>query len=239
MNRSMNRSMIGPALAALVVLLAACDTGDGKTLKDTVVPTTIPPPDTTPLDSVALDSVAIDGELDGAIGVVPDSSAETSALPVVPTEVATGPMEVIGPWQDGAPIDQLYTCDGEDISPPLSWQAVPDAAVELALVVFDDDSGTPTDPAVLWVLAGFNPELISLTEGEVPASAIEATNSAGEVGWTGPCPSTGSGSHDYRFKLHALAQQVELGDGVPVSEVLPYLEDLTIAAAELIGTYER
>jgi Raf kinase inhibitor-like YbhB/YbcL family protein len=236
----MNRSMIGPALATLVVvLLAACDTGDGKTLKNTVVPTTIPPPDTTPLDSVALDSIAIDGEVDGANGVVSGASADGSALPIVPTDVATGPMELVGPWQDGAPIDELYTCDGEDISPPLSWRAVPDAAVELALVVFDDDAGTPTEPDVLWVVAGFDPELISLTEGDVPSGAIEATNSAGEVGWTGPCPLPGSGPNDYRFKLHALAQQVELGDGVPVNEVLPYLEDLTIAAAELTGTYER
>jgi Raf kinase inhibitor-like YbhB/YbcL family protein len=234
MTGSMYRSMIRHAIAAAaaVALLAACDTGDGKTLKDTVVPTTLPPPDTAPLDSVA-----IDGAIDGAAGT--GAAAEGSALPIVPTHAATGPMQLIGPWNDDAPIDALYTCDGDDISPALSWRDVPDAVVELALVVVDDDAGDAGDPVVHWVIAGFDPMAISLAEGEVPVGAIEATNSFGEVGWTGPCPPLGDGPHGYRFKLHALAQQIELGDGVPADEIVPYLEDLTIAAAELTGTYER
>lgn len=232
MNRSTIRSTIATLVSGTVAvaLLAACDTGDGKTLKNTVVPTTLPPPDTTPIESVALDAAGEVGT--GALG-------GDSTLPVVPTEVAAGPMQLVGPWNEGAPIDVLYTCDGEGISPALSWRAVPDGAVELALVVVDDDAGTPADPVVHWVVAGFDPASISLVEGQIPVGAIQATNSFGEVGWTGPCPPIGDGPHDYRFKLHALAQQVELGDGVPADEAVDYLEGLTVAAAELTGTYER
>ena len=208
-----------------MVLLAACDSGDGKTLRNTVVPTTIPPPDTEPLESLPLDEVV-----------------ESSALPIVPTELVDGPMELIGPWREGAPIDGLYTCEGDDISPALSWLAVPDGAVDMAIVMVDDDASDVAageDPFVHWVVAGLDPGSITLTEGEVPLGAIQATNSFGAIGWTGPCPPAGDGPHDYRFTLHALIQQAELGDGVPGDEILPYLEDLTIATAEVTGTYER
>ena len=89
------------------------------------------------------------------------------------------------------------------------------------------------------MIAGFDPGAISLAEGEVPIGAIEATNSFGDVGWGGPCPPVGDGPHQYRFTLHALAQQIELGDGAPADEMMPYLDDLTIATAELTGTYAR
>lgn len=223
-------------------MLGACDTGDGKTLKDTVVPTTIPPPDTTPLDSVA-----IDGEAGGVTADSLAANGDGTQLPIVPTEPAAGRMELIGPWNDGAEIDALYTCDGDDISPAISWMAVPEGTVELALVVVDDgatdgasDAAAAGDPPFAhWVIAGFDPEAISLAEGEVPIGSIQATNSFGDVGWGGPCPPVGDGSHDYRFTLHALAQQTELGNGVPADEMVPYLDDLTIATAELTGTYAR
>jgi Raf kinase inhibitor-like YbhB/YbcL family protein len=232
MKRSSTRFLMTALLA--VAVLGACDTGDGKTLKDTVVPTTVPPPDTTPLDSVA-----IDGESGGVVADSVPANAE-GAPPIVPTEPATGEMELTAPWNDGAAIDGLYTCDGEDISPAFSWRAVPVGAVELALVVVDDDGSAAGDREfVHWVIAGFDPGAISLAEGEVPIAAIEATNSFGEVGWGGPCPPVGDGPHEYRFTLHALAQQVELGDGAPANEMMPYLDDLTIATAELTGTYAR
>jgi Raf kinase inhibitor-like YbhB/YbcL family protein len=233
MERPIIRTTIAAAFA--VALMAACDSGDGKTLKDTVVPTTLPPPDTTPIESLPLDGAA-DPAIDPGVGS--GAAAGDSALPIVPTEPVDGPMQLIGPWNDGTPIDGLYTCDGVDISPPLSWLSVPDGAVDMAIVMVDDDAAGD-DPVAHWVIAGLDPESITLVEGDVPIGAIEATNSFGDVGWTGPCPPAGGGTHDYRFKLHALAQQVELGDGVPASEILPYLEDLTIASAELTGTYER
>ncbi len=226
MERPIIRTTIAAAFA--VALLAACDSGDGKTLKDTIVPTTLPPPDTTPIESLPLDGTA--------------DPAGDSAPPIVPTEPVDGPMQLIGPWNDGTPIDGLYTCDGVDISPALSWLSVPDGAVDMAIVMVDDDAADVAageDPVAHWVIAGLDPESITLVEDDVPIGAIQATNSFGEVGWTGPCPPTGDGTHDYRFELHALAQQVELGDGVSASEILPYLEDLTIASAELTGTYDR
>lgn len=213
------------------VVLAGCDTGDGKTLRNTVVPTTLPPPDTAPLESVELESGEVGSILPGA---------EATDPVVVPTDPATGPMELIAPWLDGAPIDRIHTCDADDVSPALSWLSAPDEAVEMALGVVDistvDDDG---EPFVHWVIAGFDPATISLIEGEVPLGAIQATNSSDTVGWSGPCPPEGDGPHEYRFTLYALAQQIEFGDGVPADEILPYLSDIALATAEVTGTYER
>lgn len=214
--------------AVLVPMFVACDTGDGKTLRDTVVPTTLPPPDTAPLDSQSLGSAPLDRE----------QAATTSEL-VVPTTTSTGLMSITAPWLDGAPIDEFYTCDGEDVSPAISWRDLPEQTVELALVVVDDDALDGGEPFVHWAVAGIDPETITLFEDEVPVGAVQATNSFGDVGWGGPCPPVGEGVHDYRFTMHALGQQVELDDGVPASEMIPYLEALTIATAEVVGTYQR
>jgi Raf kinase inhibitor-like YbhB/YbcL family protein len=225
-----------PAVAvgiAAVLALTACDTGDGKTLRDTVVPTTLPPPDTAPLDSATLDA-ALD---DGSAAILP--GAETTQPLDIPTEIGDGPMELIGPWNDGAQIDGLNTCDGEDRSPAFSWIDLPPGTAELALAVVDESATDGDGPFVHWVIAGIDPDAISLAEGAVPVGAIQATNSFGTVGWGGPCSPVGDEPHVYRFTLHALGQQVELDDGVPASEMLTYLDELTISTAALTGTYAR
>jgi len=216
-----------------VCTLAACDTGDGKTLKDTVVPTTLPPPDTAPLESIALDG------------------AGTGQLPSVPLEVgsntdsveSTDPvaeaMQLIAPWNDGTPIDAAYTCDGVDISPPLSWRNVLDSTAEVALSMVDVTADSGDGPFVHWVVTGLDPAIGSLEAGALPPGVVQATNSFGNVGWGGPCPPVGDEPHVYRFTLYALGQQTELGDGVPASEALPYLLELTTATAEITGTYAR
>jgi Raf kinase inhibitor-like YbhB/YbcL family protein len=218
-------------------LLAACDTGDGKTLRNTVVPTTLPPPDTAPLESTALD-----GALDGApaSGQLPSVTLDVgSSAGAPPTDPIAGEMQLVAPWNDGTAIDGAYTCDGDDTSPPLSWRNVPEGTAELALSVIDVSADSSAGPFVHWIVAGIDPSRSSLLAGAVPDGVIQATNSFGDVGWGGPCPPAGDQPHEYRFMLHALAQQVELGDGVPASEALPYVIDLTTATAEITGTYAR
>jgi Raf kinase inhibitor-like YbhB/YbcL family protein len=222
--------LLGAGALAIVASLTACDTGDGKTLRNTVVPTTLPPPDSAPLESVPLD------------GSGNDQGTTASTLAGVPTATANAAMSITAPWRDGGPIDTLHTCDGDDVSPAISWFDVPEQAVAMALVVTDDDAvGRAPDegPFVHWAVAGFDPDSISLLEDEVPAGAVQATNSFGAAGWNGPCPPAGDGPHDYRFTLHALGQQVELAEGVVAAEMLPYLDALTITTAEVVGTYER
>ena len=209
--------------AVLVLAMGACDTGDGKTLRSTVTPTTEPPPDTEPLESVPVDGAA----------------AIENTFPAASDDSDPQTFGVVAPWTDGEPIDALYTCDGENLSPALSWFGVPAGTVQLALVVVDDDAEIDGEPFVHWVVAGISPSDISIIEGSVPDGAIEAVNSFGEVGWGGPCPPAGSPAHTYRFVLHALAQQVELANATPADELLDYLGDVTFARAETTGTYAR
>ncbi len=69
------------------------------------------------------------------------------------TTVAVAPFTMVAPWQDGAEIPVLNTCDGDDVSPALSWTGVPDGAVEMALVVTDDNA----DGFFHWVVTNFDP----------------------------------------------------------------------------------
>ncbi len=221
-------NLAAPAGVALLVGitafgLVACDTGDGKTLRNTVTPTTEPPPATEPLESVAIDENGVVGET--APPTSDDSDPET--------------FTAVAPWVDGAPIDAIYTCEGDNISPAISWHGLPLGTAELAIVVTDDDAVTDGAPFVHWVVAGIAPEDISLIEGSVPQGAIEGVNSFGEVGWGGPCPPQGDGAHTYRFTVHALAQQVELANATPADVLIDFISDVTFARAEVTGTFER
>ncbi|MGH9133016.1 MAG: YbhB/YbcL family Raf kinase inhibitor-like protein [Ilumatobacteraceae bacterium] len=207
-----------PNLAAVLVVLAAlgasslvtaCDTGDGRELS----PPVLPPPTTT--IATTLDT-----------GAPADPAATT--LPAPP------PLALVAPWQEGAEIPLLNTCDGDDVSPALSWTGVPDGTVELALVVTDDDA----DGFVHWIVTGFDPAFGSMLEGQVPQGAREWPNGFGELAWNGPCPPGGS-PHTYRFELHALNQQLEVADDTPVDELLALIDELTIGLATATGTYTR
>ena len=82
-------------------------------------------------------------------------------------------------------------------------------------------------------------DTISIFEGDVPLGAVQATNSFGFVGYGGPCPPAGDATHIYRLTLYALNQQNELADGTPAAELLDFIEDVAIGAADLTGTYRR
>ena len=222
---------IGLTVAAITGL-AACDTGDGKQLSPV-------DPDSTTTSSVA------------SIGSgAPGDSIETGPLPSVPlgdgtTDAIGGAvtaddgLELYAPWIAGAPLDVRYTCDGENVSPPLSWAVPPDGAVELAFSMVDESASSDGEPFVHWVLAGVDPAEISLLEGDVPAGAIQAENSFGTTGWSGPCPPEGEPEHVYRFTMYALNQQVELADGTPANEFLDYIQMVSTTSTDVTATYGR
>lgn len=210
-----------------VVLLAACDTGDGKTLKEPTGtrPPPTPSPTTTelPRDGVGtLASAPIDTGL-GDLGLDRPGQAEFS---------------LFAPWIDGQPIDRRHTCDGDNISPALSWSPSPDGTVEIAVAVVDE-SLLDGQRFIHWVIAGIGADEISLIEGQPPIGAIEATNGFGEPGWGGPCPPQGDGPHLYRFTAYALTQQVELVPGTSGEELLDFVQAVALASADITGTYER
>jgi hypothetical protein len=139
-------------------------------------------------------------------------------------------------------IPSKYTCQGQDVSPPLAWSDVPSNAKGLVLIVEDPDAPDPAAPKmtwVHWVLYNIPPRAGSLAEAvkQLPAGTLEGLNDWGRTGYSGPCPPVGR--HRYFHKLYALdAVLPNLGKATKAkleAAMKPHL----IAQAELIGTYQK
>jgi Raf kinase inhibitor-like YbhB/YbcL family protein len=196
--------------AVLAIGLAACDTDDGRSME---------PPD------------------EGQRVAMPTTTSSTSTTLVPGLGDTLPPVEafvVSTPWISGGAIDTRYSCDGEGVAPALRWTAPPAGAVELAIVVSDDNA----PDFVHWAVAGIAPAAGEVTEGATIADAIEGRNSAGSAGWTPPCPPPGE-THTYRVTVYALSQQSELPDGFTGVELETLAFDTLIDSAESIGTYTR
>jgi Raf kinase inhibitor-like YbhB/YbcL family protein len=147
-------------------------------------------------------------------------------------------------FSNGGSIPATFTCDGDDISPPLAWTGVPAGTRSLALIVDDPDAPDPAAPQrtwVHWVLYDIPPSASGLKQGvssrELPPGTHEGVNDWKRSGYGGPCPPVGR--HRYFFKLHAL--DVTLPDlGKPnKSKLEQAMQGHVIEKAELIGTYQR
>jgi len=145
---------------------------------------------------------------------------------------------------EGAEIPRLYTCEGEDISPPLAWRKVPDGTSSLVLVVDDPDAPDPAAPRmtwVHWVLYNLPADSDGLPEGvsraELPSPAAEGMNDWKRSGYGGPCPPVGR--HRYVHKLYAL-DTVLTGLSRPTkAQVESAMQGHVLAQARLIGTYRK
>ena len=137
----------------------------------------------------------------------------------------------------GAMIPDRYSCDGEDYSPPLVIEGVPDEAKSLALIC--DDPDAPMGSWVHWVVYNLPVSTESLEENidpsktELESGALQGSNSWGRIGWGGPCPP--SGTHRYFFRLYALDCVLELGPGATKAKVLKFAEEHLLEQCELMG----
>jgi len=216
------RALFG--LVASVGLLAACDAGDGKELRPV-------DPAATTSSTVPLESVG------GSTATLPSVSyAVNSSLP---TNAAPAIFEISAPWLDGAPIDSRFACDGLDIAPAVSWGTAPPGTVEIAIVMVDESAVSNGIPFVHWVIAGIQPDEITLIEGDVPEGAVQAINFFGDVGYGGPCPPIDDPAHNYKLTVYALNQPLELADRTPATEFLDAIENVAIGSTDLSGTFER
>ena len=137
-------------------------------------------------------------------------------------------------FSSGVTIPRQYTCDGQDVSPPVSWSGVPRGTRELVLLMRDPDA--PGGPFTHWALAGVGPSTRSLSAGQSPPGAIEGRNGFGTLGYRGPCPPRGARAHRYVLTLSALARRVRPKPGFS-SNALGAVP--AIASAALVGTYGR
>ncbi len=147
-------------------------------------------------------------------------------------------------FTDGGVIPTRYTCEGEDITPPLSWHGVPEGARSLALVVDDPDAPDPAAPQMVfvhWVLYNLPPETAGLPEGVtrdgLPAGAQEGVNDFKRMGYGGPCPPIGR--HRYYHRLYALDTPLQ-GLQLPTKTDLEQaMAGHILAEAQWMGTYQK
>lgn len=141
-------------------------------------------------------------------------------------------------------IPQRYTCEGEDISPPLAWSGAPEGTKSFALIVDDPDAPDPKAPRMTWVHwilynlpAGAQALSEGVQSGQLPAGTKQGRNDWKRTGYGGPCPPMGR--HRYFHKLYAL--DTILPDmGVPSKPDLERaIAGHILTQAELVGTYEK
>ena len=142
-------------------------------------------------------------------------------------------------------IPPRFTCDGPDISPPLSWTGAPPGTRSVALIVDDPDAPDPAAPKrvwVHWVLYNVPGSASSLGEGAsgaaLPPGAREGRHDGGGTGYSGPCPPIGR--HRYFHKLYALDTELpDLGPRATKADLERAMSGHVLAQAEIIGTYQR
>jgi Raf kinase inhibitor-like YbhB/YbcL family protein len=145
-------------------------------------------------------------------------------------------------FASGGRVPARYTCDGEDLSPPLAWSGVPAEAQSLAL--FCDDPDAPAGTWHHWALFDLPPSRTELGAGYPPEAIVDGTRQAindfGDIGYSGPCPPHGHGTHHYHFRLLALdVAKLRVKDRAKCKEVEAAARSHSIADAELIGLYSR
>lgn len=137
-------------------------------------------------------------------------------------------------FSNGKAIPERYTCDGEDISPPLTMNDVPKNCKSLALIM--DDPDAPMGTFDHWIVWNLHPKTNDLAEeASVPH---EGENSFGTNGWRGPCPPRGE-THRYFFKLFALDTMLDLEDGSTKEALENAMKGHILDKIELMGTYKR
>ncbi|MFQ5890508.1 MAG: YbhB/YbcL family Raf kinase inhibitor-like protein [Gemmatimonadota bacterium] len=155
-----------------------------------------------------------------------------------------GPMTISitsSAFEDGASIPVRYTCDGQDLSPPLSWTGAPEGTVTFALI--GDDPDAPVGTWVHWVLYDIPADVAELPEGlpttpTVLQGARQGRNDFRRIGYGGPCPPRGA-PHRYFFKLYALDATLTLPDGAEKKDVVRAMEGHILAQGQLVGMYRR
>jgi len=171
----------------------------------------------------------------GADGGHRDASSSSPSTPTS-APVADPPSITSSAFADGTPIPPRYTCQGDNIAPPLAWSASPSAA-ELALVV--DDTDAPGGLFVHWIVTGIAPGAGSTGDGQTPPNGHVLPNSTGNAGYFAPCPPVGSGIHHYRFTLYELPTTLQLpagSAGVPAAQAIA---QAAASQAQLTGTFLR
>ena len=145
-------------------------------------------------------------------------------------------------FMDGEPIPARYSCEDVNISPPLNWDTDLSLPPEGSITIICDDPDAPSGTWIHWVIFNLPPETSSLPEMVMPREELEngalhGANSWGNIGYSGPCPP--SGTHRYYFKIYALDTKLNLPSGTTKEEVLKAMEGHVLDEGQIMGTYTR
>ena len=147
-------------------------------------------------------------------------------------------------FNHGDAMPAKYTCSGDDVSPPLSWQGVPAETKSLVLIIDDPDAPDPKEPKmtwVHWVLYNMPPETTGLAEGitagALPAGTEQGLNDWNRTNYGGPCPPIGR--HRYFHKLYALDTMLNISGKANKPKIEAAMQGHILASAELIGTFAK
>ncbi|WGV27361.1 YbhB/YbcL family Raf kinase inhibitor-like protein [Halotia branconii] len=141
----------------------------------------------------------------------------------------------------GNTIPFKYTCDGDDISPPIHWEAPPQQTKSFALIV--DDPDAPDETFTHWVIYNIPADTRELPEdvpkqSQLPDGVLQGENSFGKVGFGGPCPPKNE-THRYFFKIYALDQMLDLPAEANKQQLLAAIDNHVLDKAEVMGRYAR
>lgn len=145
-------------------------------------------------------------------------------------------MKITSPaFEHNQPMPGKYTCDGENVNPPLSFLEVPENAKSLVLIVDDPDASIKT--WTHWVVFNIDPTISEVPENTVPKAGTEGLTDFGSTSYGGPCPP--SGNHRYFFKLSALDSILAVPQNSNKKTVEKAMQGHILDSAELVGLYER
>ncbi|MGE3960852.1 MAG: YbhB/YbcL family Raf kinase inhibitor-like protein [Dehalococcoidia bacterium] len=181
---------------------------------------------------------------DTTVDTTVDTTADTTATPSAgsPTAEATStptggqgvppaPFAVTSPaWEPGGEIPVMFTCDAEDLSPPLEFTRFDAGTQSLAIVM--DDPDVSGEPFLHWLAWNVEPGMIP--EGALPAGAVEGSNDFGEVGYGGPCPPE---RHEYVITVYELNTMLDLPSGATLEEFRAAIEGHVLGEASYRGVY--
>jgi Raf kinase inhibitor-like YbhB/YbcL family protein len=137
-------------------------------------------------------------------------------------------------FQNGQSIPSKYTCDGENISPPLAIENIPEKTVTLVLIM--DDPDAPNSTWDHWVIFNIPKNTSRIGEGSTP-QGTGGKNTWGKTGYGGPCPP--QGVHRYFFRVYALNSSLRLDENATKNDVLEAMKGHILASSELLGTYTK
>lgn len=164
-----------------------------------------------------------------------DNQSETVAIATTTTEgVGTPALVLTVPWTDGGPIDSRYTCNGNNVSPAVSWSGGPADVSAWAIILTDLDAPEYAH----WTVTNIDASATGVGEGAVPDLAAVAMNSDAKPDYTGPCPPEGA-THRYSLSVYALTQVLEAATGDPAAGMRAAIESAAAEVATSEFTFSR